>query len=86
MSAGSDKVLQGRQRSGSKFDTERAQPMKISSLLCLPLLLAACASSPYYAKDCRNSIGCGSAAVNPSFGPIQSQAVAPERPARFPFD
>jgi hypothetical protein len=59
--------------------------MKLPTLLCLPLLLVACATNPEYATQCRDATGCGSVVVNPSFGPIQSQAVAPETARRFPF-
>jgi hypothetical protein len=59
--------------------------MKSLALLCLPLVVAACATNPEYAVQCRNATGCGSAVVNPNFGPIQSQAVAPETGRSFPF-
>lgn len=54
-------------------------------LLLLPLALAACATNPEYAAACRDAAGCGSVVVNPNFGPIQSQAVAPRTGAWLPF-
>ena len=61
--------------------------MKLLPLLLAPVLLAGCATDPRYAENCRNAIGCGAYVVNPDFGPIQAQAVAPEnRPSRFPFE
>jgi hypothetical protein len=60
--------------------------MKFLPLLLLPLALSACASDPRFAENCNNSIGCGSVVVNPNFGPIQAQAVAPRTGDRFPFE
>jgi hypothetical protein len=61
--------------------------MKMLPLVLVPLLLAACATDPRYAENCRNAIGCGSYAVDPNFGPIQAQAVAPDsRSSRIPFE
>jgi hypothetical protein len=61
--------------------------MKLLSLLFAPLLLAGCATDPRYAENCNDAIGCGSYVVNPNFGPIQAQAVAPEsRASRLPFE
>jgi hypothetical protein len=60
--------------------------MKLMPLLLLaPLLLGGCATDPRYAEHCRDAIGCGSYVVNPNFGPIQNQAVAPHTGSRFPF-
>lgn len=56
------------------------------SLLLLAQALAACATDPRYAEHCNDAIGCGSYAVNPNFGPIQSQAVAPRTGDRLPFE
>jgi hypothetical protein len=59
--------------------------MKLMPLVLL--LLAGCATDPRYAEHCTDAIGCGSYAVDPNFGPIQAQAVAPEsRTSRIPFE
>lgn len=61
--------------------------MKMLPLLLVPLMLAACATDPRYAANCNDAIGCGSYVVDPNFGPIQAQAVAPEgRTSRIPFE
>ena len=61
--------------------------MKLLPLLLVPVMLAACATDPRHAENCRDAIGCGSYVVNPDFGPIQAQAVAPAgRPERLPFE
>jgi hypothetical protein len=61
--------------------------VKLLPLLLAPLLLAGCATDPRYAENCRDAIGCGSYVVDPNFGPIQAQAVAPEsRTSRVPFE
>jgi hypothetical protein len=59
--------------------------MKALPILLLPLVLTACATNPEYAAACRDATGCGSVVVNPNFGPIQAQAVAPATGAGFPF-
>jgi starvation-inducible outer membrane lipoprotein len=56
-------------------------------LVLLSLLLAGCATDPRFAEHCSDDIGCGAYVVNPNFGPIQAQAVAPDsRTSRIPFN